>query len=887
MHPARISAARVRRALRFGPALLAAAWLSPLALADNASPALAADGTDGTVEQLDKFIVTDAKSLTTTLPVRPVSALYGFDTPVQDIPRSVTQVNPQQFQNDVILSVSDLARYSPSVNQATGQLDNYGTPVLRGSQGDLYQNGVRLITRPQNNRPFTLNTYEGADIVAGPAPVVFAPSARTAGYVNYLTKKPNFERTQGTLNVVFGRWYGDGEGYDPQERVQLDVGGPIVRGQLAYRLSYEGEDKNSFYSGVKDRYHDLYGSLGWLPNSTTAVDFNFELGHFDWIVNNFQNRVTNDLIRNGTYLAGPATPIVQVGSSYYSPVLDSSGNATSWIRRTRVVNANGTTAFTAGAATANPTSNSTAGAGTIVGYVLDPTLVHPTSIKASTSLNAPGYPSITETFNSQFRVKKQISNAVALVNNATYQYYKTDTSSNGGFYNWIESRTFENRSEALVKLDYTLFGLPIEHDSSTGFSYRWEPNRNYKDSQRAGYGPTGDQFDLTGNPSGFTRNAFFGATVYPFTGSVNDPVLTRYGYLKGFWQYLTVSESPTNAVTPGGSAAGTLAGNLSTATYDTTAQTLGFYTQHSFKLGQKFIWDVGFRDSLEWADISNAIASPIVAGNDTIGGSVRLWSPTYSTSLSFKPVPRLTTYFTYDRVRATNGNTSGAVAWSTLGFGSTALPNQLDPNSYRSLSSLYEAGLKTELIPNQLFGTAAVYRQTRDLTLSLPSGFSEPVQAKGLYEGIELSLRYQPTRAFALGLNYSYLNATNLNSTYSVAAPIVADNSTNILGATTASLRNYRIVNLPRSTFTLFTSYTFKSGFGVNAAFSANDAYNVSNDGSVTVPGGYSVDLGLFYDQPRYRLSVDVQNLTDTNRHAGGSTPLEPISARARITYKF
>ena len=883
MPPVRISAARLQRALRFGPALLAAAVLSPLLRAETA-----ADGTDGTVEQLDKFVVTDAKSLTTTLPVRPVSALYGFDTPYQDIPRSVTQVNPQQFQNDVILSVSDLGRYSPSVNQATGQLDNYGTPVLRGSQGDLYQNGVRLITRPQNNRPFTLNPYEAADIVAGPAPIVFAPSARTAGYVNYITKKPNFEHTQGTLNVILGRWYGDGEGTEPQERVQLDLGGPIKRGELAYRLSYEGEDKHSFYSNVRDRYHDLYGSLGWLPNPTTAVDLNFEYGHFDWIVNNFQNRVTNDLIRNGTYLAGPATPIVQVGSNYFSPVLDGTGAVSSWIRRTRVVNANGTTSFTAGAAVAtNPTSNTTAGAGTIVGYVLDPSLVHATTIPASLSLNAPGFPSITDTFNSQFRLKKLLSSHVTLINNSTYQYYKTDTSSNGGFYNWIESKTFENRGEALVKLDYTLLGLKIEHDSSTGFSYRWEPNRNYKDSQRSGYGPTGDQYDLTGSPSSFTRNAFFGATVYPFSGSVNDPVLTRYGYLKGFWQYLTVPESPANAVTPGGSATGTLAGNLSTATYDTTAQTLGFYTQHSFKLGEKFIWDVGFRDSLVWADIANALASPIVTGNDTLGGSIRLWSPTYSTSLSFKPVPRLTTYVTFDRVRATNGNTSGAVAWSNVGFGTSAVPNQLDKNNYRSLSTLYEAGLKAELVPNQLFGTAAVYRQTRDLTLSLPSGFSEPVQAKGLYEGVEVSLRYQPNRAFAAGVNFSYLNALNLNSTYSVAAPIVADNSTNILGATTATLRDYRIVNLPRSTATAYASYTFRSGFGVNGAFSANDAYNVSNDGSVTVPGTYSIDLGVFYDQPTYRVSVDVQNVTDSNRHAGGSTPLEPVNGRVRLTYKF
>ena len=67
-----------------------------LALPDRAqtSLSLAVDPDSETVK-LDSFVVTDANSLKTTLPVRPVSAVYGFDTPYQDIPRSITQINPQ------------------------------------------------------------------------------------------------------------------------------------------------------------------------------------------------------------------------------------------------------------------------------------------------------------------------------------------------------------------------------------------------------------------------------------------------------------------------------------------------------------------------------------------------------------------------------------------------------------------------------------------------------------------------------------------------------------------------------------------------------------------------------------------------------------------------
>lgn len=845
------------------------------------------DAADGEV-RLDPFVVTDANSLRTTLPVRPITGVYGFDTGYLDTPRSLTQINPQQFAEDVITSVSDFTRYSPAINQSTGQLDNYGTPTIRGAQGDGYQNGVRLLTRPQNNRPYTINAYEGADIVAGPASVIFGPSARTAGYVNYVTKKPYFDRHRGSLSVTFGGWYGDGSSYTPQSKWNLDVGGPLVAGKLAYRLSYEGQEKQSYYRNVANRYHDVYGSLGWLPNERTAVDWNFEYGTFDWTVNNFQNRVTNDLIRNGTYLSGPATPIIQVGSAFFSPTLDAGGAVTGWASRSRVVNADGTTAFTLGSAVSgNPTSATSAGAGTIVGYVLDPAIVRPVGIQGSLALNAPGSISETQAFNTQLRVKNTLSPHFTLINNATYQYYKTDTSSNGGFYNWIEAKTFEHRLEALLRFDGDAFGATWDHQSNTGVSYRYEPSRNYKDVQRAGYGPTGDQFDLTANPNTFTRNAFFGASVFPFSGTVNDPVLTRFGYLKGFYAYYPVPESPSNYVSPGGSATGTPAGNLAAQTYDTTVENLGFHTQHSLRIADRIILDFGLRQTLVWASNYNPLASPIVPGNDQIGNSIREWLPTWGTSLSYKVTPRITTYGTYSRVEAANGNTGGVVGWRTEGFGSSATPNRLSANDFHSLSVLHEIGAKAELIPGHLVGSVAGFKQTRDLTLSLPAGYTEPVQAKGLFKGIELGLRYQPIFRVNVGVNYSYLSATTLNSIYSSGAAIVADNATNIQSSTTSVVRDYRVANLPRNAGSLYVSYEWISGLGVKADLSVRDSYNVSNDGRVTVPGDHRLNLGLYYTAARYRVSLDVQNVTNRESRAGGSTPLEPLSVQSRVIYRF
>lgn len=219
------------------------------------------------------------------------------------------------------------------------------------------------------------------------------------------------------------------------------------------------------------------------------------------------------------------------------------------------------------------------------------------------------------------------------------------------------------------------------------------------------------------------------------------------------------------------------------------------------------------------------------------------------------------------------------------------MANQFDPYNFKSVSELREAGAKAELIPDKLVGTFAAFRQNRALTLTLPAGAANtanPIQAVGLYEGAELGLRYQPSRNFSLGANYSYLEATNLASTYSAPAPIVADNSTNILGATN-SVRgvNYRMVNLPHNTATIYASYQFNSGFGVKSDYAVHSAYNVATDGSVTVPGEYALDLGVFYDQPRYRVALDIQNITNQRDHSGGGTPLPTFNAGLRVTYRF
>src|SRR5580693_6370825 len=65
---------------------------------------------------LEPFSVSGSQGSSTTLPERPVTGVYGFATPYQDVPRSIAQITPEQFAVDSITSVNDFALYSPSTS---------------------------------------------------------------------------------------------------------------------------------------------------------------------------------------------------------------------------------------------------------------------------------------------------------------------------------------------------------------------------------------------------------------------------------------------------------------------------------------------------------------------------------------------------------------------------------------------------------------------------------------------------------------------------------------------------------------------------------------------------------------------------------------------------
>jgi outer membrane receptor for ferric coprogen and ferric-rhodotorulic acid len=223
-----------------------------------------------------------------------------------DTPRSVNVVTRAQLEDRQIFSVQDLGEFSSGTyTPAEYGLD--GIPYIRGIYAELFQNGQREIFYRNSVVP-SFNQMESLDILKGPGTAIYGPSGGgLGGYVNFITKSPQFDGYHEQLETTIGDLAGGGQSWHHYEWT-IDSTGPLIKDQLAYRISYEGTDGTTYYRNTRDDKEDIYGALTWTPTSWLTMQF---FGQYyeirDNEVNGF-NRPTQALIDNGSYITGPYVP---------------------------------------------------------------------------------------------------------------------------------------------------------------------------------------------------------------------------------------------------------------------------------------------------------------------------------------------------------------------------------------------------------------------------------------------------------------------------------------------------------------------------------------------------------------------------------------------------
>ena len=164
------------------------------------------------------------------------STFTKTDTPLKEVPASITVVPAQLMKDQAMRSLADVIRYVPgaSVHQGEGNRDQF---ILRGvsTTADLYVDGVRDDAQVFRD----LYNLERVEVLKGTAGMIFGRGG-AGGVVNRVTKQPVFGPVR-EASLTLGSW--------DQRRASVDVG-DVVGAGAAWRLNAMAEKSGSFRDGV-------------------------------------------------------------------------------------------------------------------------------------------------------------------------------------------------------------------------------------------------------------------------------------------------------------------------------------------------------------------------------------------------------------------------------------------------------------------------------------------------------------------------------------------------------------------------------------------------------------------------------------------------------------
>ena len=191
----------------------------------------------------------------------------GVETPLRDIPQSVTVINSALMQAQGATSLADALRNVPGITMGAAEGGSIGNNFnLRGfsARTDLYLDGMK--DRGQFYRDvFSLDAVE---VLQGPSSMLFGRGS-TAGVINQVSKLPTQERFA-TATVTGGT--------QPSFRVTGDINQPIDA-TSAFRIAAVGQDVHSTRDVMQNHDYGLAPALTFGMGTPTVVTFNALLTH--------------------------------------------------------------------------------------------------------------------------------------------------------------------------------------------------------------------------------------------------------------------------------------------------------------------------------------------------------------------------------------------------------------------------------------------------------------------------------------------------------------------------------------------------------------------------------------------------------------------------------
>ncbi|ROM69205.1 TonB-dependent receptor [Pseudomonas brassicacearum] len=187
------------------------------------------------------------------------------DTPIVELPRSVSVVTRQQMEDRSVLNLNDALRYTAGVQSSGYGSDSRNDWLLvRGFVPTQFLDGLPL---PKGNyitpkiEPWNL---ERIAVLRGPASSVYGQTP-PGGMLDMVSRRPQAESSH-EVELQAGSY--------EHKQINFDSTGKVDdEGQLLYRVSGTVRDSNSQVDHIPDKRYNLAPSLTWNINDDTRLTF--------------------------------------------------------------------------------------------------------------------------------------------------------------------------------------------------------------------------------------------------------------------------------------------------------------------------------------------------------------------------------------------------------------------------------------------------------------------------------------------------------------------------------------------------------------------------------------------------------------------------------------
>ena len=554
-----------------------------------------------------------------------------------------------------------------------------GAMDIRGEPADNYFRGFRRIANPGAFNTIVRGA-EKLEVMRGPVSPLYG-SGSVGGQLNYTPKSAKvggskyIDEVTGDLSVTVGSYN--------QRIISGSLGIPLEIGGKygGLQLFAEVEDSESFYDGYEPSSELIQAAVDFDLSDNTTLQFGVQYQTTDSIQVPGWNRVTQDLIDNGTYITGAApirnsdNPIgadtlLPQESSFIAPFAPSFlnnafSNVNSWC-----------TAADAGSGNAMYNGFEVSCAGGFGDFLADRTLDNPYALTdvgtaqidhQTTFIDDHDYADTTA-ITAYFDITHEFDSGTVWKNEAFYDYMDHTKYQSWGFTAYYpDAFLYELRSS----LTFEYEGDGFMANSIVGVNYRNEELDNYA----AWMDETFDFRDITVGPTANDR----------ISPASFDP-----------YQNATLLYDADGNVT---GVEGTLTRNFNEVHLSKTANVGTFfltdvtYGKLNLLLGARYdYFDVESENG--WVAY---LGDP--QGNGVISGSDTAFS--FNTSVSYN-ADGIIPYVTYSESNSLSTNQLGGI-----------IPTTIENSQYIQESTLQEIGVKMNLLDNRLYTAIAWYDQDK------------------------------------------------------------------------------------------------------------------------------------------------------------------------------